>query len=231
MLAEVAPGVLIATSRNDVTTSTVVIGPDDTCLLIDPAWDPDELDAIAAELADRDLRVVVGLATHFHHDHVLWHPGFGDAPRWASAATVAIVQQPGLKELATDVVPWDGPSAQVIGHDAHAIGHLAVRLPDLGVLVAGDMLSDVELPLPDEDDHGLARYQAGLERLAPHVERAAVLIPGHGTPTTSPIERLDADRRYLDAVLAGRPVEDPRLGLPRMAEAHAATTRLASFAP
>jgi glyoxylase-like metal-dependent hydrolase (beta-lactamase superfamily II) len=231
VFAEVAPGILVRTSRNDVTTSTVVVGPDHTCLLIDPAWDPDELEAIAAELATRSLRATVGLSTHFHHDHVLWHTAFGDVPRWASAATVAMVDQPDLRVLDAAALPWDGPAAEVIGHDAHAVGHLAVWIPERGVLVAGDMLSDVELPLPDDEDDGLARYQEGLEALAPYASRAEVLVPGHGTVTTEPMARLDADRRYLDAVRSGRDPDDPRLTNKGMAEAHATNLRLAGFGP
>ena len=37
----------------------------------------------------------------------------------------------------------------MIEHEAHAIGHAAVLLADRGVLVAGDMLSDVLIPLLD----------------------------------------------------------------------------------
>jgi hypothetical protein len=41
------------------------------------------------------------------------------------------------------------------------------------------------------------------------------------------MERLDADRRYLDDVLAGRVPDDPRLGNPGMAEMY---ERLVSLA-
>ncbi|MGF0116649.1 MBL fold metallo-hydrolase [Promicromonospora sp. Marseille-Q5078] len=117
------------------------------------------------------------------------------------------------------------PASEVVQHDGHAPGHAAVWLPRSRVLVAGDMLSDVELPLPcdettgDENTRGGARrdvagYLAGLDRLAPYVARCAVLVPGHGAPTSAARERLDADRRYLEAVLGGRPADDPRLSLP-----------------
>ena len=36
-------------------------------------------------------------------------------------------------------------------HDGHAPGHGAVFLPESGVLIAGDMCSDVEIPLLDTD--------------------------------------------------------------------------------
>jgi glyoxylase-like metal-dependent hydrolase (beta-lactamase superfamily II) len=40
-------------------------------------------------------------------------------------------------------IPWDGPQIRIIEHQAHAPGHAALLMEERGVLVAGDMLSDV----------------------------------------------------------------------------------------
>ena len=81
------------------------------------------------------------------------------------------------------------------------------------------MLSDRELPLPfDPDD--LPAYLAALDTLAPFVAQATMLVPGHGRVTDDPMARLDADRRYLDALLAGDDPDDRRRGNPGMAQAH-----------
>lgn len=157
-------------------------------------------------------RVRAGIATHAHHDHLLWHPLFGEAPRWASRRTVeladdhrvelldALGQQwpPRLAPVFARLTPvaddgWVpfGRELHLIVHDGHAPGHAAVWVSDADVLLAGDMLSDVELPMPlDPDD--LPAYLAGLDVLAPFVARARLLVPGHGRPTATPIERLDA---------------------------------------
>jgi glyoxylase-like metal-dependent hydrolase (beta-lactamase superfamily II) len=47
-------------------------------------------------------------------------------------------------------------------------------------------------------------YQATLERLAPLVERAATIVPGHGGPISRPraLSLLDEDAAYLEALLA-----------------------------
>ncbi|WP_158025186.1 MBL fold metallo-hydrolase [Bowdeniella nasicola] len=90
---EIAPRIWVATSRLYQTTATVIVGDDDSCLLIDPAWEGDELAAIAAWLAECGLRVRAGFATHAHYDHVLWHPGFGDAPRYASRRAAAYASE------------------------------------------------------------------------------------------------------------------------------------------
>ncbi|MEZ5115624.1 MAG: MBL fold metallo-hydrolase [Candidatus Nanopelagicales bacterium] len=252
-LAEITAGVWVATSRRFATTSTVVLDGHGGALVVDPAWDPDELAAIPADLASLGVRCAVGLATHVHYDHVLWHPDLGEVPRYASPTTVRTVTDqrdavlaPLVGDLPPELVavagrlvplpagpgpallPWAGPEALLHPHDAHAPGHLAVELTDRGVLLAGDMLSDLELPMPADEDDDLETYRTGLEQLVPVVRRARLLVPGHGSPTDDPLARLDADRRYLDAVVSGRPVDDPRLGLPGMAELHAANVRRAA---
>ncbi|MGU3646840.1 MBL fold metallo-hydrolase [Microbacterium sp. C23T] len=239
-MIEVADGVLVATSRVMSTTSTVLCR-DGEALLIDPAWMPDELDALADELDARGLRVIGGFATHAHHDHLLWHPRFGSAPRWASAATAALARDErdalvaalgaefpaplaDLMGVVAEVdaalpqasIPW-GFAPELVVHDGHAPGHTAVWLPEQRVLIAGDMLSDLELPLPfDPDD--LPAYLAALDLVAPFAAQADVVIPGHGTPGRDAVRRLDADRRYLDDVIAGRVPGDRRLANPGMPE-------------
>jgi glyoxylase-like metal-dependent hydrolase (beta-lactamase superfamily II) len=105
-------------------------------------------------------------------------------------------------------------------HDAHAPHHLALELPELGVLIAGDMFSDVELPMPDDADTDLVTYRTGLESLGDVVRRSRVLIPGHGGVSENPVERWDADRRYLDDLESRGASDDPRIGLDGMAELH-----------
>lgn len=88
-LIDLAPGIMLATSEHD-STNTVVLASISEALIVDPAWSPSELDDLAGQLADRGLRTLAGISTHAHHDHLLWHPGFGSAPRFASRSTRAI---------------------------------------------------------------------------------------------------------------------------------------------
>jgi glyoxylase-like metal-dependent hydrolase (beta-lactamase superfamily II) len=242
-LGEAAPGVWVATSRRYATTTTVLLDGAGGAVVVDPAWDPDELAAIPADLAILGVRCVAGIATHEHYDHVMWHPDLGDVPRWSTEGTVQhlsherdrllaplaeyltpdLISIAGrLDALAGERLPWAGPDARVIVHDAHAPAHLALLVEAEGVLVAGDMLSDVELPMPADDDETLDTYLEGLERLRDAVSAARLLIPGHGTPTGDPMTRFDADRRYLDDLLSGRPPADPRIDDPENAALHTA---------
>src|SRR6266516_3215143 len=232
---EIAPGVLVATSQLLTCTSTAVLANDGECLVIDPAVSVADLAALAADLAGAGLRPRAGFATHPHWDHVLWSRDLGDVPRYAAPGAVTIAETErdamvsGVEESAPghdlelfgrlvplpadyDRVPWDGPVAQVVIHDGHAPGHGAVFLPATGVLVAGDMLSDIEIPLLDTAaDDPLGAYRTGLQRLAA-VSGVRWLVPGHGHIADAGEfrRRLDADTRYLDLLAAGRPFDDPR---------------------
>ena len=243
-LSEIAPGVLVATSSFALTTTTVVAGPGGGCLLIDPGVTVAELAELVGELASRSLVPVVAWATHPHWDHVLWSRDLGDAPRYAAPAAVHIAEteRPGMVEgmensapghdlelfgrlvaLDGSAIPWDGPAAELIVHDAHAPGHGAVFLPDTGVLVTGDMCSDVEIPLLDtEAEDAFGDYRTGLSRLAA-VSGVRQVVPGHGHvgDAAELRRRLAADSGYLDALALRQPFDDPRITADWLREAHA----------
>ncbi|WP_342029822.1 MBL fold metallo-hydrolase [Amycolatopsis rubida] len=180
--------------------------------------------------------VVAGFATHPDGDHVLWHAEFGDAPRYGTARCPAssrdllakadwktLVVEGLPPELADDVpmelfaritglpagteyVPWDGPRARIAEHPAHAPGHAALLIEERGVLVAGDMLSDVLVPMFGDTAGPIGDYPAGLralEAVADDVE-----VPGHGSVGADQIRaRIDLDRAYVHALR-----DDPRIG-------------------
>ncbi len=244
-LTEIAPGVLVATSEIFITTTTVLTGRDGQCLVIDPAVTASEVAAVAAELAAAGLRPQAGFATHPHWDHVLWSRDLGDVPRYAAprAAAAAAAERDGLisgmqetapghdlallgllTALAPDqqAIPWDGPQALVITHDGHAPGHSAVFLPGTGTLIAGDMLSDAEIPLLDlAGPDPLGDYRAGLRRLAA-LTGVRHIVPGHGSVGDAAEfrRRVAADFGYLDGLASGAASADPRLTLGWLREPH-----------
>ena len=258
--SEIAPDVYVTISPTYLTTTTIVVGADDGCLLIDPALTPGELAILGEWLASRGLRPVAGWATHAHWDHVLWAAVLGGSvPRYATAGAVAACARDRsvmIAEMSAEApghdlglfgqlevvpeggrVPWDGPAALVITHDAHSPGHGAVFLPEAGVLAAGDMLSDVEIPLLDASgDDPFGQYRAGLARLASQ-SGVRLVVPGHGHVGDAEElrRRVAADFRYLDTVEAGGDLaaaDDHRLGAPGAAwlEAeHASQLQLAGL--
>jgi hydroxyacylglutathione hydrolase len=227
-LTEVAPGVLVTTAEMYATTSTVILGPAGTCLVVDPAVTPADVAGLAAALASRGLRPVAGWATHPHWDHVLWSAELGDVPRYATPRAAEAAEReredliagvteeaPGhdpeliarLTPLSAGRIPWDGQEAHVLAHDAHEAGHGAVFLPASGTLLAGDMLSDLEIPLlytPGPDPVG--QYRTGLDLLA-SLDDVRVIVPGHGHVGDGAEfrRRVAADLLYLDGLEQGAP--------------------------
>jgi len=247
-LVEVAHGVHVATSQVYTTTSTVVVGEDGTCLVVDPAVTAREVDGLAAVIRDRGWTPVAVWSTHAHWDHVLDGPGFSQLPRWSQGAAatdpetlaaerdadpelartgeapapVAALRTP-YPQQSPGVLDWPGPPVHVLTHQAHCRPHTALVLPDVGVLVAGDMLSDVEIPLLDlTAADPVGDYRAALDLLAS--VGADVVVPGHGRVGSADelSRRLVADRAYLAALVAGSPWDDDRLALPWAAAAHEA---------
>jgi glyoxylase-like metal-dependent hydrolase (beta-lactamase superfamily II) len=230
-LTQVADGVWVQQSDWVWTNATVVQG-NDGALLVDPGIDGSELERLADGLDRLDIQVVAGFSTHPHWDHLLWHPRFGDVPRYATTANVSLATeareraQAMAAESASGVpleliglltpIPADGGGipGEIIEHQAHAVGHAAIRLADRGVLLAGDMLSDVLIPMLDPRQRGqLDAYDAALDRLEEAVKDVDVVIPGHGSVATGPevAARLAADRAYVGSLRRGEHPIDARL--------------------
>ena len=180
MLTEVADGVLVHRSELLRNNTVVVLGASGV-LLVDPGLTRDEFACLATDLAGLGRPVVAGFATHPDWDHVLWDAVLGAAPRFGTERCAAVMREfladpdwPARAEEAlppeiagqvpldlfgritplpegADRIPWDGPVVRVVEHPAHAPGHAALLIEERGVLVAGDMLSDVFVPMLDDD--------------------------------------------------------------------------------
>ena len=115
----------------------------------------------------------------------------------------------------TAQIPWDGPTVRIIEHPAHAQGHAALLIEEPGVLVAGDMLSDILIPFPDLDAaNPIEDYLVGLRLLEGVADDVDVLIPGHGSVggADQVHARIEQDRAYVHALRDGGVPDDPRIG-------------------
>ena len=245
MLRTVADGVLVHESEFCQSNAIVVQGASGV-LLVDPGITVREMAALAGDLRQLGQPVVVGFSTHPHWDHLLWHSERGPAPRYGSAQCAATIQarlaDPNWNSLIATVlppdiaeevplsllgliaglpaetmrIPWDGPPVRIIEHQAHAPGHAALLIDESRVLVAGDMLSDVLIPMldlmgaPDPIEDYLAALLL-LEGVATDVD---VLIPGHGSVGGSDqlLARIRQDRAYVLALHEGDVSDDARIG-------------------
>ena len=85
--------------------------------------------------------------------------------------------------------------------DGHTADGTAVFIPWARVLVCGDYLSPVEIPMLSPGGSREA-YLATLDRLEPLVERADHIVPGHGTvlDAVRAAAILREDRAYLEGL-------------------------------
>jgi glyoxylase-like metal-dependent hydrolase (beta-lactamase superfamily II) len=247
MLTEVAEGVQVHRSEL-LRNNTVVVHGRDGVLLVDPGIRGAELACLADDLRELGRPVVAGFSTHPDWDHVLWHAALGKAPRYSTARGAALLRElrsdpdwrarvtEGLPPEITDEVPldlfglvtglpagtaripWDGPEVRIIEHPAHSPGHAALLVEERGVLVAGDMLSDVFVPMLDDfgdANDPVEEYLVGLRVLEEAAGDVDVLVPGHGSAVVGAGQvraRIELDRAYLHALRDGRTPDDPRIG-------------------
>ena len=247
MLTQVADGLLVHRSEL-LRNNTVVIGGPSGVLVVDAGITDDEMACLATDLSATGRRVAAGFSTHPDWDHVLWHAALGEAPRYGTARCAEVLralrseagwqarEAEGLpEEIAGEVsldlfglvtalpagaaeVPWDGPRVRIVEHPAHSPGHAALLVEGSGVLVAGDMLSDVFVPMLDQPGalDPVEGYLAGLDVLETLVGEVEVVVPGHGSVggAGQARARIDLDRAYLHALRDGRDPDDPRLVSP-----------------
>jgi glyoxylase-like metal-dependent hydrolase (beta-lactamase superfamily II) len=246
MLEQVAEGVLVHQSEL-LANNTVVVQGRDGVLLVDAGITGDEMVCLANDLRKVGQPVTAGFSTHPDWDHVLWHAELGEAPRYGTARCAAFMRdlrsKPDWKarvteglppEIAEETpldlfglitglpaettrIPWDGPEVRIVEHPAHAPGHAALLIEERGVLVAGDMLSDVFVPMFDDwndTNDPVEDYLVGLRLIEAVAGDVDVLVPGHGSVGRGDQvrARIDQDRAYVHALRDARVPSDPRIG-------------------
>ena len=221
---------IVVTSLLWRTTATAIRNGEEA-MLIDSPYFPDELELLPAILGQAGFEPSALLATHGDYDHLLGRLAFPDLAVGVAESTAERIQRaPGAvqRELRdadgehyverprplalAQVQALPVPGSVGLGQEelelhpaeGHSPDGMAVFAPWLGVLCCGDYLSDVEIPLIAEAG-SLEDYRATLARLAPLVERAEVVVPGHGSAHSrdEALRLLDEDSDYLEALAAG----------------------------
>jgi glyoxylase-like metal-dependent hydrolase (beta-lactamase superfamily II) len=221
------PGVLVATSRIFQTACTIVRDGDE-CFVIDSPVLPDELDVLPALLEQAGFPFSGLLATHADWDHLLGRLAFPDAALGVAETTAARLRaEPGdaarrlrafddelYLERSSPLSLGQVQALPVPGHldvgaqvvelhptEGHVVDGMALWLPWARVLVAGDFLSPVEIPMISRGGSRSA-YLATLERLRPLVEQADHVVAGHGGAIdgTRALAILREDVAYLEGL-------------------------------
>jgi len=232
----VHPDAVVVTSRIWQTTCTAIRAGDEA-MLIDSPYFPDELDALPALLHQAGFQITALLATHADYDHLLGRAAFPQLALGVGESTaIRLRTHPGVaqKELrdadaehyveraplalgSYESLPVPGyvglgdQELELHPAEGHTADGTAVFARWAGVLCVGDYLSDVEIPLISQRG-SLEEYRATLARLAPLMEAAETIVPGHGSPhdRDTALRLLDEDLEYLDGLDKLPPGRDTR---------------------
>src|SRR5262249_15473141 len=186
---DLGDGILVRQSRAFAMNSVVLASADHT-ILVDPGILPSEMDDLAGLVREAEPRETTLFFTHAHWDHVLgrpWWPGAKTLAHDRFAAEVRAgragilpdtenrarghggVWTQGFEPFAPDLavsglkfLPLG--SWRLVLRDApgHSASQLSCHLADHSLLIAADMLSDIEPPILDGP---CAPYRATLEAL------------------------------------------------------------------
>jgi glyoxylase-like metal-dependent hydrolase (beta-lactamase superfamily II) len=231
-LVAVDPDVIVVISAIWQTTCTAVRAGDEGFVIDSPVL-PDELDAIPGVLEQAGFPASGLLATHGDWDHLLGRLALPDLSLGVAESTAArldaapgepqrslravddehyVTRERPLALAGVQLLPvpgrlslgaLDSAELELYAATGHTADGVAYWLAWRRVLVCGDYLSPVEIPMISEGG-SVDAYLETLARLRPLVEQAAHVIPGHGGPITSDVAArvLDEDVTYLEALRA-----------------------------
>ena len=190
---------------------------------------PEELEMLPSVLSQAGFPAPSGLlATHADWDHVLAPLAFPGTPLGCAESSAArLREEPGeaQRELrsfdeelylerprplglgAIQALPVPGRleigerSLELHETGGHTPDGMAILAEWAGVLIAGDYLSEIEIPMLNPGAN-IDAYLGTLERLRPLLDRVEQVVPGHG-PVLAPgraVEILEEDVAYLRAL-------------------------------
>ena len=200
-------------------------------MLVDSPYFPDELEALPALARETGFEVEALLATHGDFDHLLGRLAFPELALGVSGTTSTRLRaEPGTAQRELDEADAEhyvardrplslgtteelpvpgrlelgGEELELHAASGHTGDGMAIVAGHAGLLLCGDYLSDVEIPMISPGG-ALESYRATLARLAPLVEASEHVIPGHGSPLERDraLEVIDQDVDYLDALERG----------------------------
>jgi len=209
------------------TTSTVIeLGQ--SILIVDPNWLPMEIDFILGYIDEKyPTHQQYLLFTHSDYDHILGYGAFPDAKVIASVTFYKCPIKADLIRLIKDfdsmyyiqrAYPIVFPEVDIIIDQDNqcliidqfecffylAPGHVAdglfMVIPQKNIWIAGDYLSNIEIPLVDHNFNDYQNTLLKVKEVFRKFDQINILIPGHGdlsTDRTEIYKRIKNDLNYL----------------------------------
>lgn len=193
-------------------------------IFIDPGILPEEIKKIDDYLSGNKIEIQDVILTHSHWDHIIAADHFFPAEIIAHQNfeyETSGIKWEHLKKQISDFsklheineLEFNIPKPdQLVNREynlklnnislnltftpGHASDHISIIIPEQEVLIAGDLLSDREIPYVN---YSLKEYIGTLEKLSSF--DFEMIIPGHGNSTQNKeevFERLNRDREYLN---------------------------------
>ncbi|OPH57591.1 hydrolase glyoxylase [Paenibacillus ferrarius] len=231
-------------------TTSTVLQTEDLILVVDPNWLPNEVEEIQQYVnrikGERDIYL---LFTHGDFDHIIGYQAFPDAQTIGSAGLqqhpqkerkLQLIREFDAKHYVVRNYPVSFPELDFVIHKdgeklqlgsttltfykapGHTADGLITIIEPQGILIAGDYLSDFELPFIYQSAKG---YRQTLDKVKHLYEtyRVNLLVPGHGAATGDSVEmqrRLMMASDYLDR-LCRAVIENDELALEVLKQEHA----------
>ncbi|CAH2715033.1 hypothetical protein BACCIP111895_02210 [Neobacillus rhizosphaerae] len=220
-------------------TTCTVVNTKDFVLVVDPNWLPHEIEEIEQHVARiQGEKQLYLLFTHGDFDHIIGYHAFPGAKVIGSKGLQEHTNKVGKVEMIhqfyndyyihcpysiafpeVDLVIKEDGQQLVLGETTitfylspgHTHDGLFTIIEPLGVWIAGDYLSDFELPFVYDSAKAYLDTLRKTERIL-DTHAVSVLVPGHGQTSTSQVEikrRIQLSQDYLERLIAAVIKEDP----------------------
>lgn len=212
-------------------TTCTVISLAQSVLIVDPNWLPDEIDFIADYVQQHYSGYTQYLIfTHSDYDHII---GYGKFPKAKVIASEKLTSNPRKQEILKQIEDFDNeyyitrnyPLAYpAVNYSIHtdvqtltidntqlifylAPGHvtdgLFILIPSKNCWIAGDYLSNIEIPFVDDNLNDYILTLTKAQSILDQYKEITILITGHGDLAVSRMEiqnRINNDSFYLKSL-------------------------------
>ncbi|MBK8886095.1 MAG: MBL fold metallo-hydrolase [Saprospiraceae bacterium] len=212
-------------------TTCTVISLAQSVLIVDPNWLPDEIDFIADYVQQHYSGYTQYLLfTHSDYDHII---GYGRFPNAKVIASEKLTSNPRKQEILKQIEDFDNEyyitrnyplaypavnysiltdvqtltieNTQLIFYLApgHVTDGLFILIPSKNCWIAGDYLSNIEIPFVDDNLNDYILTLTKAQSILDQYKEITILITGHGDLAVSRMEiqnRITNDSFYLKSL-------------------------------